>query len=159
MPRHSTVPVAALRAASRSRYVDAAALTGRSSPRPRERRTRAGVGVGGGGSWSAGMNHAGREAASSPAAIVSGSGFPTVHVGARAVERHEVQVDDACSTRKERDRVARRRPDRAERVLVVRHPEQLGVPVFASRITTSVPNVLVSVAATNRPSGDHAGDV
>lgn len=104
------------------------------------------------------MNHAGRESASSPAESVSGSGSPAVQSGPVPVSGTRYRSTTPNATRKN----ATASPFGDHTGLnefsswVTRSSS---APVFASRMTTSVPKVLVLVAATNLPSRDQEGAV
>ena len=103
------------------------------------------------------MNQTGRDDAVEPGRDVSSMRVLTVHARRRAVELHHLQVDDLAGDVEERDASPRRRPRPVPSELPSFVTRSSSAPVFASRITTSVPNALVFVAAMYRPSRDQAG--
>src|SRR6185503_5564122 len=117
----------------------------------------AGVGVGSAGSWSAGMNHCGRDGASRPAEIVSATGSPAVQVGAVPESGIIQRSTTPCSSLKKA--TASMSGDQTglnDSSSVVSLSSS--APFLASRITTSVPKLVVLVAATYLPSRDHEGE-
>src|SRR6185295_10862519 len=102
------------------------------------------------------MNHPGRDGASRPAEIVRAMGWPTVQLGAVPDRGMSHRSTTPWSSLKyATESMSGDQTGLKDSSSLVSFSSS--VPFLASRMTTSVPKLVVFVAAMNRPSRDQDG--
>ena len=111
----------------------------------------------GAGSWSSGRTSPGARRRRGRRCSSGPIGSLAVHAGAESLELDHPQVHDLARHVEVGDLVAGRATTSGAQLSPSSVSRSSSAPLAASRITTSVPNALVLVAARYRPSGDHDG--